>query len=82
MERLLVDVFFDESIVSNKTEDDEIKMTLCFTPTKEYPSLFGAGFNQSSCSSNIIHGIYNGISREGSMTEIINGISTYEYHIN
>ncbi|UJR09844.1 hypothetical protein I4U23_014069 [Adineta vaga] len=67
----------DSSINNNQNEDDQLKFTLCFTPTKEYPSLFGGALCQNDV--NIIHGTYNGTKREGSMTEVINGKSTYSY---
>lgn len=69
--------FIGQRISDDSTAENEIKLTLCFAPTKEYPSVFGAGFYQSS--SSIIHGIYDGTTRETSITEIINGIATYKY---
>ena len=69
---------FDRSIQLINDEEKKIIFTLCFTPTKDYPSVFGGGFYQSS-SSSIIHGIYDGVTQETSFTEIINGISTYKY---
>ena len=65
---------FDHSINAGS---ERILWTLCFTPTKEYPSLFGAEFHESS--SSIIHGFYNGTTQEASMTQVINGMSTYKY---
>ncbi|CAF1264312.1 unnamed protein product [Adineta steineri] len=67
----------DESIDLNNTEENRLKFTLCFTPTKNYPSVFGGGLYDSYLS--IIHGTYNGTKRECSMIEIIDGISTYSY---
>ncbi|CAF1557222.1 unnamed protein product [Adineta steineri] len=67
----------DDSIDLNNTEENRLKFTLCFTPTKNYPSVFGGGLYDSYLS--IIHGTYNGTKRECSMIEIINGISTYSY---
>jgi hypothetical protein len=53
--------------IFDELKEDEIIFTLCFTPTKEYPSVFGGSFNRSSSS--------NGIAREASMIELIDGIS-------
>lgn len=70
---------FDESIELSSKEDNELKLTLCFTPTKEYPSVFGSVYNESSSFSNIIHGSYDGMTREARLTEFQNGISIYRY---
>ena len=71
---------FDDSLNLDQTEENQLKLTLCFTPTKHYPSVFGACFIQSSSSSSsIIHGTYNGTNGEAKMKEMINGIETYEY---
>jgi thioester reductase-like protein len=70
---------FHESVELNKREENELKLTLCLTPTKEYPSLFGGAYNQLSSTSNIIHGSYDGITQEAKMNEIQNGISIYNY---
>lgn len=65
---------FDDSIERN---NNEITLTLSLTPTKEYPSVFGAGLYQSF--SSIIHGIYDGTTRQVSMNEIIDGKLSYTY---
>ena len=68
---------YDDSIELNKTNENEIKFTLCLTPTKEYPSAFGGGLYQSF--SSIIHGIYDGTTRQMSIKEMIDGKLTYTY---
>ncbi|CAF1119671.1 unnamed protein product [Didymodactylos carnosus] len=70
----------DFSIPADTTEQEQLKFTLCFTPTKRYPSAFGAGFcSTKTSSSSIIHGIYNGTTQQTSVAEVINGTAVYEY---
>ena len=59
-------------------KDEEINLTLCLTPTKQYPSVFGAKLLNDS-SSSIIHGTYNDTSRQVSMKEFVNGILICSY---
>lgn len=68
---------YDDSIEVSEQDEKQIKLTLYFIQTKEYPSVFGSGCYQYS--SSIIHGTYDGATQESSITEIINGISTYIY---
>jgi hypothetical protein len=72
----------DSSIHTNTPDQKQLELTLCFTPTKRYPSAFGAGFydtNGVSCS--IIHGTYYGTTRQASLIEHIDGTATYEYQL-
>ncbi|CAF2756041.1 unnamed protein product [Rotaria sp. Silwood2] len=72
----------DSSISSDIIGQHSLKFTLSFTPTKRYPSAFGAGFydgDPTISSSSIIHGTYHAVTQEASLIEMMNGTAMYEY---
>ena len=73
----------DSSISDCAIEQQTLKFTLSFIPTKLYPSAFGAGFYEydlSSSSISILHGTYHATTQEASLVETVNGTVTCEYH--
>ena len=72
----------DSSISAGVNDDQPLKFTLSFTPTKRYPSVFGAGFydcDPNLPSTSILHGIYHATTQEASVVEMLNSTATYEY---
>ncbi|CAF5143753.1 unnamed protein product, partial [Rotaria magnacalcarata] len=72
----------DSSISVGVDQKHSLKFTLSFTPTKRYPSAFGAGLYCSDTilsSSSILHGTYNGVTQEASLIEMANGTAMFEY---
>ncbi|CAF3525176.1 unnamed protein product [Rotaria sp. Silwood1] len=72
----------DSSVSSDIIGQHSLKFTLSFTPTKRYPSAFGAGFYDDDLtisSSSIIYGTYDGLTQQASLIEMMNGTVMYEY---
>ncbi|CAF1082638.1 unnamed protein product [Rotaria sordida] len=71
----------DASVSIDIIEQNSLKFTLSFTPTKRYPSAFGAGFYDNDpkiSSSSIIYGAYDGVTQQASLIEMMNGTVMYE----
>lgn len=72
----------DSSTSTNNDRRNFLKFTLSLTPTKRYPSAFGAGYYDDtldSASISVIHGTYNGETREANLIEMIDRKAMYEY---